>query len=911
MRNLSRVTEELADSDRKRISEFLELPWKDGQDTKGFWAQLESALSDYRIQVNRFDTSDSAVDWRLGEIKDYQQWYRHGSGLTPSPSQAGDFALANEGDQVLKQIFPSGAFSHLLSDKHSARFESADVMLDGPYKLWLQVVGSGKSMSRYVVQDYPRNGTVFPVTEYNGRDWRWQSYDLKYWEGDEIHVELTTANDAPLLVKNQSRSWFGLRRAVLAPADQAGPPGKDRSWLQPILDSAKNKKPQSRDELVQILTQTIASAVEAWSADEATDEQALLLDRCAVAGILPNRQQELPGASELLSEYRKLEADVPVLRRVPTLGEWKGQDSPLFARGNHKQPEDLVPRRFLEAIDETPYASELSGRLQLAQDMLREDNPFTSRVIVNRIWHHLFGAGIVATTDNFGRLGTQPTHPELLDYLADDFRKSWSLKGLIRQIVLSETWQQASDSSSLAEEKDPNNQLLSHASVRRLDAEAIRDSLLVAAGSLDATQFGGPVAGGSNRRSVYVNVIRNRLDPFLTTFDAPVPFSTKGRRDVTNVPAQSLLMMNNPRVRQLASSMAERSSSIADSAERVRSLWAHAFGRQATQAETQAMLDFVDGLESGYEQLQTDLAARRQRIELLGNEVSSILEPVRRELELKRAAGDIEAVDLRPVGVWDFEQTDSASEFPLTLKGSAKFDGGALVLDGKGWAESKLPVSLNEKSLEALVSLDKLKQKGGGVMTIQGSDGVLFDSLVYAERNQREWMAGSDNFKRTEDFRGPREEEAKTEVHLVVVYAKDGTIACYRNGELYGKPYKTAVQGFKKPESMVLFGMRHGRSMGGGRMLTGSIFEAKLYDRALSAEEVASAAAGSNKSISRKQVLAELQPDQLKTVEELESQLRSLQAELDAMQVPDAGNRDAWTDLAHSLFNMKEFLYVR
>ena len=234
--------------------------------------------------------------------------------------------------------------------------------------------------------------------------------------------------------------------------------------------------------------------------------------------------------------YRKLENEIPVARRAPALSEWVGADQPLYDRGDHKKPREIIPRRFLEAIDNTPYDVSGSGRRQLAEDVLREDNPLTARVIVNRLWHHLFGRGIVGTNDNFGRLGQSPTHPELLDFLADEFRNSdgWAIKTMIRRIVTSQTWQQDSVPSEIALRADPDNELYSHYSVRRLEAEAIRDAMLAVSGHLDDSMFGDPVAGNTDRRSVYVKVIRNALDPFLATFDAPVPFSSKGRRDVTN-----------------------------------------------------------------------------------------------------------------------------------------------------------------------------------------------------------------------------------------------------------------------------------------------------------------------------------------------------------------------------------------
>ena len=276
--------------------------------------------------------------------------------------------------------------------------------------------------------------------------------------------------------------------------------------------------------------------------------------------------------------------------RAPGVIETEPVDQPLFVRGDHHHPAEPVARRFLEVIDASPYSKTESGRQELAEDLLRRDNPLPARVIVNRVWHHLFGRGIVATPDNFGRMGQQPSHPELLDYLAGWFvEQGYSTKALIRFLVTSRTWQLSSQPPPGALDKDPNNLLLSHFGVRRLDAEAIRDELLWVADDLKADEmFGPPVNGRSPRRSVYVRVKRNDLDPFLEVFDAPVPASTKGQRDVTNVPGQSLTLLNDPFVIDVAQHWAERlekEPALQEPATRIQAMFIRALGRSATPAE--------------------------------------------------------------------------------------------------------------------------------------------------------------------------------------------------------------------------------------------------------------------------------------------------------------------------------------
>ena len=162
---------------------------------------------------------------------------------------------------------------------------------------------------------------------------------------------------------------------------------------------------------------------------------------------------------------------------------------------------------------------------------MADNNPLTRRVLVNRLWNYVFGAGLVATTDNFGRMGGQPSHPELLDFLASDFKKNgWSLKKSLKLMVTSRTFKLSSQITAAAREVDPVNKYLSFYTPRRLDAESIYDSLHFVA--------------GQKKRAIYESVIRNRLHPFLTAFNYPVPLSTVSRRPSNNVPAQALSLMN-------------------------------------------------------------------------------------------------------------------------------------------------------------------------------------------------------------------------------------------------------------------------------------------------------------------------------------------------------------------------------
>ena len=225
--------------------------------------------------------------------------------------------------------------------------------------------------------------------------------------------------------------------------------------------------------------------------------------------------------------------------------------------------------------------------------------------MVNRIWHHLFGTGIVKSVDNFGAIGDKPSHPELLDYLARRFIDSgWSVKSMIREIVLSDTFRQSSSTNHDGSDLDPENILLHHFPARRLEAEVIRDSILAVSGHIDLTMYGpsidphraeevenrrlfsGPLDGGG-RRSLYLKVTRMGPSQLLALFNLPDPGMTLGRRDSTNVPAQALGMLNHPFVHQQAERHAEKLLQTTDASfdEYVSKLFKTLFGRPPTKSE--------------------------------------------------------------------------------------------------------------------------------------------------------------------------------------------------------------------------------------------------------------------------------------------------------------------------------------
>jgi mono/diheme cytochrome c family protein len=298
-------------------------------------------------------------------------------------------------------------------------------------------------------------------------------------------------------------------------------------------------------------------------------------------------------------------------------------DAPWLERGDIGRPGKRVPRGFPRVIavaDTAQVPSDHSGRLELARWLTHPDHPLTARVMVNRVWRHLLGAGLVPTVDNFGSTGERPSHPELLDTLAVRFTAGgWSLKDLVREIVLSRTYRQASTYRNDAFLADPENRLLWRAAKRRLDAEAIRDAMLAVSGELDATRRVGSLVGkeigdrpislvgldarlpadldGSRQRSVYLPVLRDRLPDVLDLFDFAEPSLVTGDRETTNVPVQALYLMNSPFVRSRARALADRllrADPGNDDAARIGRGFLLCFSRDLSAAEMKRAASFLE-----------------------------------------------------------------------------------------------------------------------------------------------------------------------------------------------------------------------------------------------------------------------------------------------------------------------------
>lgn len=316
-------------------------------------------------------------------------------------------------------------------------------------------------------------------------------------------------------------------------------------------------------------------------------------------------------------------AALPVSPTLPAMADGSGIDSHVYLRGDHRISAGAAPRRFLSALEAAgkPMPADSSGRLELAAAVLANDNPLPARVLVNRVWHHLFGRGLVKSVDNFGALGEKPSHPDLLDWLARDFvSHQWSLKHSIRRIVTSRTYRQSSRQSAAANSSDVNNKLLHRQNVRPLEAELVRDALLSVSGRLDAKMYGRSIEqpreaitdargkpgrhdprDGHGRRSVYLAIRRNFMPEMLLAFDCPTPFATVGKRNTSNVPAQSLALANSALVHDLCGSFAKRCIDHSDNAaQRLQFAYQLAFARMPRTAELERLLTFVQQPKDGW-----------------------------------------------------------------------------------------------------------------------------------------------------------------------------------------------------------------------------------------------------------------------------------------------------------------------
>lgn len=548
-------------------------------------AELEAIKAEVRQRIGALSTASAAVappaSGGEGSVlfegfngPGFPGWFVTGDAFGSGPSQSGAFVLrwAGEDKPQAVPVAAGQAHSGLVSDRLHGTLRSRTFVIESN---GIHVLASGRRGRVNVVIDglekirSPIYGGLTVAIDSDRP--RWFSIDVGMWVGHTAYLELA---DGGTVDYTQGVSRYSDGSGFLAVdeirfSDQARTPALAKSIAPQLIDLGR------------------------------IDDARL-------------------GAA--LARYRAVETTIPAPTLALAIVDGTPEDDRVHIRGGTKTLGEVVPRRFLEAIAGREQAAPArgSGRLELARRMVDPANPLVARVMVNRLWKHHFGQGIVSTTDDFGVMGRAPSHPELLDALAARFiAEGWSIKAMHRLMVLSRTYRMSSRPVAEAEPKDPENQWLHRMNVRRLEAEAIRDTLLAVSGQLDPRLFGPSVApyltpfmegrgrpavsgplDGQARRSLYLNVRRNFLNPMFLAFDFPSPFSTMGRRNVSNVPAQALALLNAPFVLGQATLWAERllreRPPGESRSETLARLYDTAYGRPPNKREATEGLKFLD-----------------------------------------------------------------------------------------------------------------------------------------------------------------------------------------------------------------------------------------------------------------------------------------------------------------------------
>ena len=542
-------------------------------------AELESIREQIAAKYQGPIAADRLKDTNTPDIvfedfsgKTYESWFVTGDAFGNGPTRPGSWRV--RGDKV-EALTPGVAHSGAISDRLRGVLRSKTFTLTKPY---VHTLASGKGGRINLVIDgfekirSPIYGDLVHNVDH-GDGFRWVSIDAAQWVGHPAYLEIddgaTVDFTGGTAFVRDGRGFIAVDEVLFSDGPAPQVPARPES-----------------------------------------------------ASIGP--EEKLKELQPLLARYREIEGEIA----EPTLGQaltdGNGVDVKVHIRGSTKTLGEVAPRRFLEVLagDSAGATSEGSGRLGLARKMADPSNPLTARVMANRLWHHHFGRGIVTSVDDFGLMGREPTHPELLDYLASRFVASgWSIKGMHRMIVTSRAYRMSSHLDPEVDRLDPSNELWHRRDVRRLEAEAIRDTILAVSGRLDSTLYGPSVAphltsfmegrgrpghsgplDGDGRRSLYINVRRNFLTPMLLAFDYPTPSSSMGRRNVSNVPAQALTLMNDPFLIGQARFWATRlrKDVKVTAAESVETMYREAFGRPPSDDERSTALAFLDEQARAY-----------------------------------------------------------------------------------------------------------------------------------------------------------------------------------------------------------------------------------------------------------------------------------------------------------------------
>ncbi|EPR67092.1 DUF1553 domain-containing protein [Cyclobacterium qasimii] len=527
----------------------------------------------------------------LGDFRgaDFQDWKTDGFAFGANTTLGEPLFSSSNGD--LETFSPGIASSQKFGRGIFGALRSPDFIVD---KQFVGVRAKGKGASiRIVMENFQLiSNPIYGDLDQKVNEEEWQNYtiDVGSWKGQKVYIEILPGSFIRHNYTQDPEAYIAAAYAIAF----------DYVWQTPVLSD-------------QDTNVSLSQAVKNWKSGQSTPSEIAYLNQKLKKGDL---EKYFPSALALKAKSDAIGTMVKDSVFIQGVTDGFAGESPIFIRGNHAdQSEEKMPRIFLSGIfeEQKAYRGAGSGRQQMVKMMLSADNPLTSRVMVNRIWHHVFGRGIVETVDNFGLQGKLPTNPELLDFLSLQFvQQSWSIKTMIKNMVLTQTFQRSTTGGSV--DKDPDNLYLTRYSVRRLEAEGIRDAVLTAAGTLNPSMYGNPVPvhltsfmqgrgrprnsgplDGNGRRSVYLEVRRNFLDRMMTVFDRPTPFTTFGKRDVTNVPAQSLFLMNDPFIAEQAGHMANEllANNQLSENEKIVEAYLRAFSRLPTADEISKGLAFL------------------------------------------------------------------------------------------------------------------------------------------------------------------------------------------------------------------------------------------------------------------------------------------------------------------------------
>jgi mono/diheme cytochrome c family protein len=591
------------------------------------WQRAQSkplSNDEFRAEVARRQAENQA---NLSLIADFTreenpgEWRWEGFGMKHGQAVSGDFVLAEEGEKVISEILPAGRFSHLYSSRLAGAIRGPLLQIDPPVTLSLGLLGRQQAAWTFIV-DHAFHSERLQMLNQPLRYLTVTAGNFDTLEGSidrirrRVYFEATTKslnNYFPARVNyggikeddlTNPHSVLGMTRIYSHPTGRT--PLDEQERFTPLYLSSGDAASR--------FTHLLSESVKRWRDYRATDADATLLQEALDLGLLSNRPT--PRMAELLQQFRREEATLVPDQTIGAMADWsEGRDERVWVRGNYTDFGPTIPRgniRFLGGSASRDRESS-SGRLEFARAVIDENNPLTARVYVNRVWHHIFGEGLVRTPDDFGHLGEKPSHPELLDYLALRFMKEgWSSKRLIRLMVNSSTWRQGNQRDDKGAVVDPENRLWHFRPARRLEAESLRDAILAVAGTLD-TRVGGPPINphrtaedaskrlfsgsldGDGRRSLYIKMTLMEPPRFLAIFNQPIPKLTTGKRDMTNVPTQALTLLNDPFVHAMAKTWSVKQLADGQSAPQARAerMIERAFARSARLAETQKLVELA------------------------------------------------------------------------------------------------------------------------------------------------------------------------------------------------------------------------------------------------------------------------------------------------------------------------------